>query len=129
MVGRALNSLALGCVLFGLLATTAATSEAPGAELSYLTFNRPIALPGVELAAGTYRFELALPLSDQNVVRVSSYDRKKTYLTVFTYAVPRPPKMRRDSYVTFGESHNGAPTPITAWFPEGAEIGRQFIYR
>ena len=129
MTARTLKSLTFGGVVFGLVATAVTTSATPGSEVSYLRFNRAVALPGVELAAGTYLFELALPLSELSLVRVSSRDRKKVYLTAFTDAITRPSALSRDAMVTFGEARAGSAPPITAWFPEGANNGRQFIYR
>ena len=42
---------------------------------TYLTFNRPVSVPGVGLAPGTYIFELASPTTDVSIVRVLSRDR------------------------------------------------------
>ena len=88
-----------------------------------------MALPGVALGTGTYIFELAEPMSNNSIVRVSSTDRQRIYLTAFTYPIMRPANMRKGQVVTFGESSNGAPAPITAWFPDGSNTGREFIYR
>ncbi|HEY7284733.1 MAG TPA: hypothetical protein VH497_04765 [Vicinamibacterales bacterium] len=127
---KTMKSLAFLGVVLGLV-TVAVTSHALalGDHRTFLTFNRPVGLPGVALGTGTYIFELAEPNSNNSIVRVLSADRQRVYLTAFTYPIMRPANMRRDQVVTFGESTNGAPTPITAWFPEGANTGREFIYR
>jgi hypothetical protein len=96
---------------------------------NYITFSRAVALPGVELAAGTYIFELAAPESDQTVVRVSSRDRRHVYLQAFTRNVARPATLKKDEIVTFGEVRGAAAPPIAAWYPPDLESGRQFIYR
>lgn len=122
----------LGVVL--VLTAVSATSHATTTVIlphrtAFLTFNRPVSLPGVSLGTGTYIFELADPNGDNNIVRVWSADRQRVYLTAFTYWIQRPSDMRRDQPVTFGESPTGTPTPIKAWFPEGSDSGREFIYR
>jgi hypothetical protein len=129
MIVRSWKFVALCGVLFGFVAAPATPRVVPGSGMAYLTFNRAVALPGVELPAGTYVFELALPLSEQNVVRVTSHDRRRIYLTAFTYPIQRPATLPRDQWITFGEARAGSAPPITAWFPEGSERGRQFIYR
>jgi hypothetical protein len=97
--------------------------------MNYLTFSRPVALPGVELAAGTYVFELAAPLTDHSLVRVLNRDRSKIYLLAFTNAIDRPVGRHSDNVVTLGESARGTPPPILAWYPIGDSIGREFVYR
>ena len=63
-----------------------------------------------------------------SIVRVSSRDRKKVYLTAFTRDVDRP---RGDDklIVELGEAAPGTPPPVAAWFPLGERLGHQFIYR
>jgi hypothetical protein len=94
----------------------------------YVTFNRPVALPGVALGSGTYIFELADPIAAWNVVRVSSRDRQRVYLTAFTRVVDRPRGMSPDQVISFSEASASAPQPVRAWWPEGESTGRQFIY-
>ena len=99
-----------------------------GSRTTYATFNRPVALPGVELKAGTYIFELASPHSQLNLVRVSSRDRSRIYLTAFTRIVDRPAGLRADRVVTLGEARGDNPAPIRAWFPSASGSGHEFIY-
>jgi hypothetical protein len=121
--------LAVAVVLLGLVVGARSTQAGPAERTMYLTFSRAVGLPGVELPAGAYVFELALPMSSPSVVRVSSRDRHKTYLLALTNPIDRPARMRADQAISFGEASLGAPPPITAWFPDGTEYGRQFIYR
>ena len=58
-----------------------------------VTFNQPVVLPGAELRAGTYIFELANPHVNLDLVRVSSRDRSKVYLTTCTRIIERPAGM------------------------------------
>src|SRR5262245_14177488 len=110
-------------------ATVLAESWEPASSPQYITFSRAVALPGVELAAGTYLFELAAPTTDPTVVRVSSRDRRHVYLQAFTYRVRRPETLQKDEIVTFGEARGAAAPPIAAWYPPDLDSGRQFIYR
>jgi hypothetical protein len=95
---------------------------------SYLTFNTPFALPGIAFPPGTYIFELPDPTVAPDLVRVMSRDRSEVYLTAFTRLVDRPRGLRADRQVTFGEVRRGGTPPITAWYPAGESVGRQFIY-
>jgi hypothetical protein len=118
-------------VAVGILAVGAAAVKAGSLEnrLMYISFSRPVALPGVELNAGTYAFELAAPMTDSSLVRVSSKDHRTVYLTAFTLRVDRPKTLRPGQVVTLGEAPRGVAAPVTAWFPEDSTEGRQFIYR
>jgi hypothetical protein len=125
---KIMKSLALVGVVLGF-ATVSATTHAWTLERTMLlTFSRAVALPGVELGAGTYIFELANPGNDPSAVRVSSPDRRIIYTTMFTNQTVRPASLGPDQVVSFGESRNGAAPRITAWFPDGSNQGRQFIY-
>jgi hypothetical protein len=115
-------------VLTGGIAFTGASSGNVS-RTTYVTFGQPVALPGLELSAGTYVFEVANPYSSSNVVRVSSSDRSKVYLQAFTNSVQRPEGLAPDQLITIGEAPRGAAPPIQAWFPAGDSIGHEFIYR
>jgi hypothetical protein len=106
--------------LFVFVAATASTSAwiGGGSRRSFVTFNRAVALPGLELRAGTYIF----------VVRVSSRDRSKVFLTIFTNIIDRPAGLPADRMVTLGEAPRGSAAPVTAWFPSRSGTGYQFVY-
>jgi hypothetical protein len=109
-------------------AFTGASAMAP-ARTTYLTFTRSVAIPGVQLAPGTYIFELADPETGMGIVRVSSRDRSKVYVTVFTRNIDRPANAPADATVLFGEASRGEAPSVRAWFPEGAHQGYEFRYR
>ena len=92
-----------------------------------LTFNQPVALPGVVLPAGTYTFESVM--LGGNVVRVSNRTDGTVRFTGFTQRIVRPRGMSTSAAVTFGEATRGTARPITAWFPIGRSEGHQFLYR
>jgi hypothetical protein len=115
-----------GAVLLVIAAasSTGAWTMAP-TTTTYLTFTRSVAIPGVQLAPGTYIFELANP----GIVRVSSRDRTRVYLTTFTQNIDRPENMAADLLVLLGEASRGETPPVRAWFPEGENQGYEFRYR
>jgi hypothetical protein len=123
------KALALVGVLAGMVMGTASPRAVTLERTMYLTFSRPVAIPGAELAAGTYVFELAAPISSSGAVRVLSRDRRTIYLLAFTNEISRPANLKPGQVVTLGESAKGVPPPVTAWFPDESSTGRQFIYR
>jgi hypothetical protein len=111
------------------LSTVAPTGAASNVtHVAYLTFSRPVQLPGVVLNAGTYVFEQPNPLGAWDFVRVSSRDRKIVYLTAYTRRVERPRGVPADQMVSFGESRANTPRPIVAWWPIDQSLGHQFVY-
>lgn len=128
MFNRKLGYTVSTIVILGVLATASIGATLNNKRTTYLTFNQTVRLPGVSLAAGTYLFELPDPDSYWNVVRVSSADRQRVYLTAFTREIERPATMPLSQHIVFGEGPADAPTPITAWFFKDERTGRQFIY-
>jgi hypothetical protein len=112
-------------IVTGLLAVGAASGSIP--HTNYLTFSAPFALPGVSLPAGTYVFDV-LATGSNNVVRVTSPDRSRTYLTAFTVTVQRPKVLPVSRQIVFDEVAAGTTPPVKTWFPIGQSIGHQFIY-
>src|SRR5262245_55707823 len=125
------NIVWAACAAALVLAFVAASAHAGGSPVEktmYLTFSGPVGLPGVSLGAGTYVFEIANPMTGGDVVRVQSRDGKHSYYQGFTTPVSKPPSMRADAMVSFGEAVKGAPVPIVTWWPTGESTGRQFQY-
>ena len=114
--------------LAGLGVTTAVTVGADNntRHTTYLTFNRPVALPGVALGAGTYIFEFP-DSNSHSVVQVLSRDRRIMYLMADTRSVKRPADPRGGDLVSFGEAAPDRAQPITVWWADNSE-GRQFVY-
>jgi hypothetical protein len=131
MTGRKLLATIAGVALIGLSAPDAIRAKENANEadrMTYVKFNRPVALPGVALGAGTYIFELPDPNDAWTVVRVTSQDRRRVYLTAFTRLVERPKGMNPDQIISFGEARANEPQPIKVWWPIGESTGREFIY-
>ena len=126
-----LNFKSLGVALFVLLSLSALSAGAFAASFGhtmYLTFNRPVALPGVTLPAGTYTFERVNTASRIDLVQVRSRERNTVYLTAFTNMVDRPRNLAKKQVVTFRETKPGTAPQIATWFPDGEAMGHQFIY-
>jgi hypothetical protein len=119
---------ALGAAIVGVAMVGAAEAQGDGRGTNYLTFNTPVALPGVALGPGTYIFELADHQVSMTLVRVLSRDRNHVYLTAFTHTVERPRSLPASHVVSFGEVPAGMVPPITDWYPIGEKLGHQFIY-
>jgi hypothetical protein len=117
----------VACVasITALVAARAASGNIP--HTNYLTFNAPFALPGLALPAGTYVFDVVATGSN-DVVRVTSRDGSRTYLTAFTTPVQRPVGLAANRQIVFNEVAAGMTPPVKAWFPIGQSIGHQFIY-
>jgi len=129
MAGRRSSVIAIAIILLGLSGSSQARSRAQHLDkATYLTFNKPVSLPGVSLRAGTYIFEIADPLGAWEAVRVSSADRRVVYLAAFTNVVDRPAGLSPRQPISFGEAPPDQPPPIAIWWPEGESTGRQFIY-
>ena len=128
MVNRKLLYTVGGVLLVGWLVTSSASAFGDVGRTTYLTFNRPVSVPGVSLAPGTYRFEIVNPNTSSDIVRVSNRDRSRVYWTGFTLHTTRPGGMKRDQVISFGEAPVNTPLPIKAWYFIGENTGRQFIY-
>jgi hypothetical protein len=113
-----------------LAVVAAATSYAfVGDRVNNLKFNRSVALPGVTLSAGAYRFEVLDPGVGVDIVRVWNADHTRVFYTGITRAVDRPRHMDPTRILELGESVAGEAPPILAWYPIGSPSGHEFIYR
>jgi len=118
---------ALAVVIVGLATAVSIGAGASDNNTMYVTFSRPVSLPGVSLRSGTYIFE-RLDFQAHSVVRVLSRDRTINHYTGFTYPVDRPADLKRDHVISFAEASPGAVQPIAIWWPPDSGAGRHFIY-
>jgi hypothetical protein len=125
-----LKVAAIGALFLGLVAAAGSSIAAGNVDThtNFITFSGSVALPGVELAAGTYIFETPTNAMSNSIVRVSSRDRRTVYLTAYTRQVERPRNDRGKLLITLGEATPGAAPPVSAWFPIGESVGHQFVY-
>jgi len=113
--------------IFAASSSQAASPLMPMTVSNNLTLSNPVGLPGVTLPAGTYVFE-AGPSLNPNIVRVLSPNRQRLFYQGFTVRITRRFDAEK-SVLTFGETTNGAPAPIIAWYPLGSNSGHAFMYR
>jgi hypothetical protein len=116
-------------VLFGLLGPGASSPTRADSlfHANAVTFKKPVRLPGVTLAAGSYLFETPDP-KGRGLVSVFSEDRRHIFYTGLTIVVPRPASIPETQAVSFGESPQGVPPPVRVWWETGKEFGHQFYY-
>ena len=125
-----LKLTAVGALLLGFVVAAAGTARSGNASehTNNITFSRGVALPGVQLAAGTYIFETPINGMSNSIVRVSSQDRRKVFLTAYTRQAERPKNDKGKVLVTIGEAAPGSAPPVSALFPIGESVGHEFIY-
>ena len=121
---RFIKRLSCAVALTALLAPGAHADDRN--QLTYLTFNGPVSLPGISLGPGTYAFEIA-NASTGHVVRVLNKAHTKTYTTLFTVPMERADARDR-TIVLFNERPLGQPQAIKAWFYPGRKTGEEFVY-
>jgi hypothetical protein len=94
-------------------------------EQTELTFNQPVAIPGVMLAAGTYVFQI----DNSNSNRVQIFNRDDNQLVAIEKTVPAyRVNPTAHTVVTFEERAANTPEAIHDWFYPGMNYGHQFVY-
>ena len=127
MLSHKLRVIVFAATALGLTTTASMQATVDARHTEYLTFSRPVGLPGVTLGSGTYIFEFANPEGAHDVVRVLSRDRTIVYLTAYTFAVSRPEVVPGAEFVSFREVAPDRPLPIAVWWSHDL-VGREFIY-
>src|SRR5881397_2465016 len=91
-----------------------------------VTFDQPVEIPGMVLAAGTYVFRRASSI-DSNVVQISGNDQKHVYATLLTIPDYRMNPSDK-AVITLEERANGSPRAMKSWFYPGDTAGEEFVY-
>jgi hypothetical protein len=102
-------------------------SASPTDHLTKFTFNQPIALPGVTLAAGTYTFKLADPSIDRKIVQILDADGTRSFAMLQAIPTYRE-KESRPPELTLMDTASGMPAAVEAWWPLGERAGFEFVY-
>jgi hypothetical protein len=119
--------IVIGMILaLGLLFEISAHADDSNQETT-ITFNAPIEIPGQVLSAGTYRFQLVAPDSDQDLVQIFSADGTRLYATLHTVEAERA-EASGDAVVTLAAVDAGTPDLLVKWFYPGNTVGHQFVY-
>lgn len=117
--------------LCGAVALLALVAPGAGADewnkLTILTFSGPVAVPGMTLPAGTYRFQLADPESGRRVVKISNEDGSKAY-GIFLSIPNERLKPADRPVVMFNEAPAGMPPAVKLWFYPAETFGYEFVY-
>jgi hypothetical protein len=131
--GVAVGFVVGACILTGVVAgaktpqfresITVPGSIGGSAHEHHLTFNTPLALPGVSLAPGTYVFSRP----SMNILLVTGVNRKP-YAMVSTVSAARNGNMDRYEVVLGAPLVDGARRRLEAWFAPGENNGQQLIY-
>lgn len=119
------KSLIVTGLVLGSFAIAASGRASDIARTEYLTMNRAVAIPGVVLPAGTYKFEVIAGHVD--LVRVTDRATNRVLYTGFTEVVRRHNRSKES--LTLGEAPQGEPLPIKAWFADGDLRGNEFRQR
>jgi hypothetical protein len=97
-------------------------------KLAIMSFSAPVQIPGVTLAAGTYRFRLTNPDTSRNVLQVLSNDGKTVYAMFHTIPEFRSEVTYEEPVLTFMETPAGVPPAAKTLFYSHESIGYTFVY-
>jgi hypothetical protein len=122
---RVVKTLIAAAAVAACVATPARADESD--KLTILTFSKGVQLPGVDLPAGRYRFQLADTQESRRVIKVQSEDGKKQLAMLLTV----PNQLRdipKDPVVLFSETAQGQPDAVKSFNYPGERTGYEFIY-
>jgi len=122
---RILKTFITAAALTACVAMPARADESD--KLTILTFSKGVQLPGVDLPAGRYRFQLADTQESRRVIKVQSEDGKKQLAMLLTV----PNQLRdipKDSVVLFTEAAPGQPDAVKSFNYPGERTGYEFVY-
>ena len=107
--------------------TPSAWAQGPIDEMTRVTFNSPVELPGIVLPAGTYIFRLPDREGARHVLQVLSADRSTVYAML--QGIERTRAESSDTVIaTFKEGSSSAPPAIRTWFFADDPVGFEFMY-
>jgi hypothetical protein len=120
--------LSIICLCVATLVSTSAVRADEWNKKTVVTISQPIEIPGgIILPAGTYVFKLMDSFANRHIVQIFSEDQSRIFATIL--AIPNYRLRTTDKTVmTFGESVDGVPQAIRAWFYPGSNSGEEFVY-
>jgi hypothetical protein len=113
--------------LFALLIVLPAARASEFDQETVVTFNQAVQISGHVLPAGTYLFAVPNDISQHDVVRIFSPDRRKLYATVLTIYSQRSHPTDSTAF-TLAERASDLPQAIVTWYYPGRTIGHEFLY-
>ena len=96
-------------------------------QMTRISFNEAVQVPGTVLPAGTYQFVLASSDSNRNIVQIFNADGTKLYATVQTIPAERGRETDGTS-ITLAQRPDGQPDALVTWFYPGNDTGHEFLY-
>jgi hypothetical protein len=114
-------------VFLALILLMPAARASENDQMTQLTFNQPIQIPGAVLPAGTYWFAVADRIEDHDIVHVYNADRSEVLATLLTRPTTRT-ITTNSTELTLAEQSQGAPHALISWFYSGRTTGHDFIY-
>lgn len=115
-------------VFLALILLTPGARASEANQMTQLTFNQPIQIPGRVLPAGTYWFTVPDRTEDHDIVHVYNADRSEVLATLLTRPTTRT-ITTNNTELTLAEQSQGAPYALLTWFYSGRTTGHDFIYR
>ena len=126
MSTRKLLVMFLGGVLaFVTFIPVAKASESN--QLTKVTFDRAVEIPGKVLPAGTYWFVLVDSDTNRSLVRIFSEDWKTLYATQSTIDAERM-EPADDTIFEVADRGSSEPNALVKWFYPGETSGHEFMY-
>jgi hypothetical protein len=106
-------------------ATHVRAQESNVNDVTVITFNNPVEMPGVVLEPGSYIFRLAETPS-RNVVQVFKKDNRDV-VGQWTFVQADRPRATDETLVMFKETGGTRPA-VQYWYFPGEKIGKEFVY-
>jgi hypothetical protein len=125
---RTLRTIVSAAAIAACLAPSAGAQD-PNSykKTTFLTFSGPVSMPGMTLAAGTYKLELADPDASRNIISVASQDGKERY-GLFLTIPDRKIEPSSEPVVMFSEKPAGTAQAVRVWYYPGQTTGYEFVY-
>jgi hypothetical protein len=123
-----ITSAALGAALAAVMMVPAAHASIAN-QMSKLTFNRAVQLPGHEiLPAGTYWFKIVNTKALPNSVMIYNKSRTQVEATELTEPAYRAKSQGKTEVTLAGTNNSNRPPMLVKWFYPGTDYGHQFLY-
>ncbi len=118
--------IAIGLMIAFTLFFELAAHASEADQLTKITFNQPVQVPGLVLSAGTYLFKRP-DTFDLNVVQIFNADGTHLYATI--QAIPTEAnETSDDTTLVLAEQGASKPDLLLKWFYPGEPTGHEFLY-
>jgi hypothetical protein len=114
-------------VLLALILLAPAARASENNQMTQLTFNQPVQIPGAVLPAGTYWFVVPDRVEEHDTVIVYNADRSDVLAVMETRPTTRPTPTDATE-LTLAEQSRATPDALVSWFYPGRTTGHDFIY-